>query len=85
MDSDRKPEKDGFSLCSLVDGVGGEIPGRSFGHVIDIPDFGRIFLGEVLVHPRSVQICMVRAELGCSTHGKVGVGTASVRGTTVPP
>ncbi|MDX6464888.1 MAG: hypothetical protein QOE55_8585 [Acidobacteriaceae bacterium] len=85
MDSDRKPEKDGFSLCSLVDGVGGSIPGRSFGHVIDIPDFGRIFLGEVLVHPRSVQISMVRAELGCSTHGKVGVGTASVRGTTVPP
>ena len=85
MDSDRKPEKDGFSLCSLVDGVGGEIPGKSFGHVLDIPDFGRIFLAEVLVHPRSVQISMIRAELGCSTHGKVGVGTASVRGTTVPP
>jgi hypothetical protein len=85
MDSDRKPEKDGFSLCSLVDGVGGEIPGRSFGHVLDIPDFGRIFLGEVLVYPRSVQISMVRAELGCTTHGKVSVGAASVRGGTIPP
>jgi hypothetical protein len=85
MDSDRKPEKDGFSLCSLVDGVGGEIPGRSFGHVIDIPDFGTIFLGEVLVHARSVQISMVRAELGCTTHGKVSVGAASVRGGTIPP
>ena len=85
MDSDRKPEKDGFSLCSLVDGVGGEIPGRSFGHVIDIPDFGRLFLGEVLVYPESVQISMVRAELGCSTQGKVSVGVAAVRGGTVPP
>lgn len=85
MDSDRKTEKDGFSLCSLVDGVGGEIPGRSFGHVIDIPDFGRLFLGEVLVYPKSVQISMVRAELGCSTQGKVSVGVAAVRGGTVPP
>ena len=85
MDSDRKPEKDGFSLCSLVDGVSGAIPGRSFGHVMEIPDFGRIFLGELLVYPRSIQLAMVRAELGCSTKGSVGVGTASVRGTTVPP
>ena len=85
MDSDRKPEKDGFSLCSLVDGVGGEIPGKSFGHVIDIPDFGRIFLGEVLVYPGSIQVSMVRAELGCSTHGSVSVGSAAVRGGTIPP
>jgi len=85
MDSDRKPEKDGLSLCSLVDGVGGEIPGRSFGHVIDIPDFDTIFLGEVLVPPRSVQISMVRAELGRNSQGKVSVGAASVRGGTIPP
>jgi hypothetical protein len=85
MDSDRKPEKDGFSLCSLVDGVGGAIPGRSFGHVIEVPDFGRIFLGEMLIYPRSVQLTMVRAELGCSTMGKASVGQASVRGGTVPP
>jgi hypothetical protein len=85
MDSDRKPERDGFSLCSLVDGVGGTIPGRSFGHVLEIPDFGRIFLGELLVYPRSIQLSMVRAELGCSTTGQVGVAAASVRGGTVPP
>jgi hypothetical protein len=51
MDSDRKPEKDGFTSCSLVDGVGEKTPGSSFGHVIDIPDSGRILLGEVLVCP----------------------------------
>jgi hypothetical protein len=34
--------------CSLVNGVAGS-PGKSFGHVIDIPHFGKIFLGELTV------------------------------------
>jgi hypothetical protein len=34
--------------CSLVNGVSGS-PGKSFGHVIDIPHFGKIFLGELTV------------------------------------
>jgi hypothetical protein len=85
MDSDPKSRKDGFLLCSLVDGVGGAIPGRSFGHVVEIPDFGRIFLGELLVGPTSIQLSMIRAELGCATHGNLGVSSAGVRGTTVPP
>jgi hypothetical protein len=77
MDSGRKPEKDGFTSCSLVDGVGEKTPGSSFGHVIDIPDSGRILLGDVLVSPGSVQTSMVRAELGCITPGKVSVDAPS--------
>jgi hypothetical protein len=34
--------------CSLVNGVSGS-PGKSFGHVIDLPHFGKIFLGELTV------------------------------------
>jgi hypothetical protein len=34
--------------CSLVNSVSGA-PGKSFGHVIDIPHFGKIFLGELTV------------------------------------
>jgi hypothetical protein len=34
--------------CSLVSGVSGA-PGKSFGHVIDIPHFGKIFLGELTI------------------------------------
>jgi hypothetical protein len=69
MDSDRKTGKDGFLLCSLVDGVGGAIPGRSFGHVMEIPEFGRIFLGELFVAPGLFRMSMIRAELGCHVTG----------------
>jgi hypothetical protein len=34
--------------CSLVNGVS-DSPGRSFGHVIDLPHFGKIFLTELTV------------------------------------
>jgi hypothetical protein len=34
--------------CSLVNGVSGT-PGKSYGHVIDIPFFGKIFLAELTV------------------------------------
>jgi hypothetical protein len=53
--------------------------------VIEIPDFGRIFLGELLVTPSSVQLSMVRAELGCAITAQVSGGSTGVRGTMVPP
>jgi hypothetical protein len=84
MDSDRKG-KDGFLLCSLVDGVGGAIPGRSFGHVLEVPDFGRIFLGELTVSPPLFRISMIRAELGCTVHGGGSVGCAAIGVRGVPP
>jgi hypothetical protein len=85
MDSDREPEEDRCVLCSLVDGVDRAIPGRSFGHVVEIPDFGRIFLGELLVFPASIQLSMIRAELGCSTSGGGSSSSIRVNGTMVPP
>jgi hypothetical protein len=85
MDSDRKNGKDGFLLCSLVDGVGGAIPGRSFGHVLEIPDFGRIFLGELIVSPNLFRISMIRAELGCTVQAYSSGGTGSVGVHGVPP
>jgi hypothetical protein len=83
--NDPPAEKDGFALCSLVDGVDPEIPGQSFGHVIQIPDFGRIFLGELLVSPRSIRIAMIRAELGCNTTGSATGGGGGVGGHLLPP
>lgn len=85
MDSDRKLGKDGFLLCSLVDGVGGAIPGRSFGHVLDIPDFGRIFLGELFVSHALFRISMIRAELGCTVKGGGSAGCAAIGVHGVPP
>jgi hypothetical protein len=85
MTADRGPEGDRCVLCSLVDGVDQAIPGRSFGHVVEIPDFGRIFLGELLVSPSSVQLSMIRAELGCGVAGRATAGSGSVGGHLVPP
>jgi len=85
MTTKRGPEDDKCVLCSLVDGVDQAIPGRSFGHVVEIPDFGRIFLGEVLVSPTSIQLSMIRAELGCSIKAQTTAGSGSVGGHLVPP
>jgi hypothetical protein len=78
-------QPDGFVLCSLVDGVDPAIPGTLFGHVAEIPDFGTIFFGEIIAFPASVQLSMIRAELGCSTSGNVNAACAVVNGHMVPP
>jgi hypothetical protein len=85
MESKRELQKDGCVLCSLVDGIEGAVPGRKIGHFVEIPDFGRIFLGEVLAFPHSIQLTMVRAELGCNVHGQVGVSGVHINGGTMPP
>jgi hypothetical protein len=85
MASERKSGEDGCVLCSLVEGVDQGIPGCSFCHVVEIPDFGQIFLGELLVSPHSVQLSMIRAELGCGTAGRASASSGSVGGRTVPP
>jgi len=85
MNAKRELGKDGFLLCSLVDGVKQEIPGRSFAHVLDIPEFGRIFLGEVVVFPARLQLSMIRAELGCNTGGGGSGPTVGVGIHTIPP
>jgi hypothetical protein len=81
----REPEEDRCVLCSLVDGLDGSVPGTSFGHAVEIPDFGRIFLGELLVCPGSIQFSWIRAELGCSVSGGVSAASARANGSTYPP
>lgn len=85
MEPKRELQKDGCVLCSLVDGVEGTVPGKSFGHFVEIPDFGRIFLGELMVFPHSIQLTMVRAELGCNVQAQVSATTAHINGGTMPP
>jgi hypothetical protein len=80
-----KPKADGCVLCSLVDGIEQAVPGRAFGHALEIPHFGKIFLGELLVCHSSIQLSMIRAELGCATTGHLGMAMAEVSGGTVPP
>jgi hypothetical protein len=85
MDSDPEPGEDRCVLCSLVDGVDPKFPGKSFGHILDIPDFGRIFLGEFFASHGTIRLSMIRAELGCSVQGHMSAAVVGTGGVMVPP
>lgn len=78
-----------IAKCSMVNRVNSSQ--KSFGHVIDVPHFGKFFLGELTV--KRVPACnrdeyddytfhltMVRMELGCTTAGSGGIGSSTAGG-----
>lgn len=80
--------------CSLVTSSGGDFPGRSFGHVIHVPDFGDIYLATVKVthedfhhgipHLTTVELKMIEAKMGCAATGNGHVGVTITNGNTKP-
>ena len=68
---------DGSVVCSLVDEVEASAAYSTYGHIVEIPGFGRIFLGELFVTRDSVQLVSIRAELGCPITGVVTGPTAT--------
>jgi len=82
--------------CSLVNQAEGSYPGRSFGHVIDVPHFGRIYLATLQVEqsdfepdtdtPRqtTVSLTMLDLRMGCIVGGHASVGALIVNGRTRP-
>lgn len=82
--SEGKRAEAGIVVCSLVNQVNGEFPGRPFGHVLEIPEIGRVFLGELIVDHNTYRIIMMRFELGCLTSGSLSTSSASVEGRTYP-
>ena len=81
----------GTLKCSLVNGVAGS-PGLSFGHVIDLPHFGKIFLAELRVtrergNPSEgiydgyrFRLTMIRTQMGCIGDGNTNITTADTNG-----
>jgi hypothetical protein len=84
-DEQKRESPPALALCSLVDGLQGADPQVTSGHIVEIADFGRIFLAEVLLSPWTVRLAMIRVELGCNIHGSLGGAVANSNGTTVPP
>ncbi len=82
--------------CSLVQGVEGSFPGRAHGHVIDIPHFGKLYLGMVRLeqsvyrtetgeHPKlTFELTMIEAKMGCIGDGELGAGSGKTNGQTKP-
>ncbi len=81
----KKACKSGSVLCSVVKETSGEFPGRPFGNVFEVPGFGRVFLGELLVDCKSYRLTMVRTEMGSPSEGSSSAGTTEANGTTYPP
>jgi len=77
--------------CSVVNRVSG-CPGLPFGHVIDLPHFGKIFLGELRVERTpgnpakgiydtyKFRLNMIRLQMGCLAEGNVNVLAADSNG-----
>jgi hypothetical protein len=74
----------GFALCSIVQQANGDFQGTPCGHVIEVPNFGKLFLGELIVHRNAFQLVMIRLELGSPVAGDVSVAAAKSNGRTNP-
>jgi hypothetical protein len=70
--------------CSLADALVATKPWNSVGHVIEVPEFGRIFLAELKVDCDTFGLTMIRLDMGCIAHGGTQAGTAVVNGGTRP-
>src|SRR5438105_12421189 len=85
-------EKTEFSLVKSIKGY--PFPDKCFGHVIDIPHFGKVYLAMVTIEHTDlkdgvyrqtvVHLRMVEAKMGCIASGLVQVGTTKTNGTTNP-
>ncbi|MGA2727099.1 MAG: choice-of-anchor P family protein [Terracidiphilus sp.] len=82
--------------CSLVNQAGGSYPGKSFGHVIDVPNFGKIYLATLRVEqsdshtptgvPRKtlINLTMIECHMGCLAAGRAGMGNTVTNGSSNP-
>jgi hypothetical protein len=84
--SQERPGDCGTVLCTLVKDIDFKCPGvKREGHVLTVPEFGRIFLAEVVAEDSHRILTMLRFELGSSTGG-LGTGAqAQANGQTIPP
>jgi hypothetical protein len=80
------PEAHGVLLCSLVKEIQTNCPGvtRKGHHGLEIPKFGRIYLGEVLAEHSKRTVTMLRLELGSPVSAQGTVVQLSGNGHTWP-
>ncbi len=82
--------------CSLVNKAGGGYPGRSFGHVIDVPNFGKIYLGVLRAEqsdykagtstPKATtfRLTMIDCKFGCAIGGNAAAAESITNGRGQP-
>jgi hypothetical protein len=85
-----------IACCSLVSQVEGKYPGKSFGHAIYVPNFGKIYLATLCVEesdydkatgsPRAttISLTMIRMVMGCVAAGDLSGSIGKTNGTSAP-
>lgn len=78
-------EANGVILCSLVKKVKVDCPAVTVDkHVITVPHFGSIFLGEILSEQGFKRLTMIRLQLGSPHEGTLTATEVSLNGTHWP-
>lgn len=78
-------ESKGLVRCSLVEELRFDKAGIArFGYILDVPQFGRIYLAEFLISRYARRLNMLRVEMGCPADGSVTVGGSESNGSTYP-
>jgi hypothetical protein len=80
---------DGIVRCTIVKKVawdGAPHPtAQIHGHVVRVPNFGKIYFGEMFITDHSRRLTMVRFQLGSDDGGEVTVSGGESNGSTIPP
>ncbi len=82
VQSAEERDKRGYAICSLVEELGVEDGSGSdpYGHIIPVPEFGNLFLGELATDQSSFRLTMMRMELGCPAEGTLSFASADSNG-----
>lgn len=71
------------AICSLVEKIETKLKGVH-GHVIEVRDFGKIFLAEILAQPGTLTLTMLRLELGSPQVADLTAGETRINGFPYP-
>jgi len=79
----KSPNAHGSVHCSLVKSIAMKCPGvKRRGHVLEVPQFGNIYLAELVAEHSQRTLTMLRVELGCPNGG--GITNTQVQGNGWP-
>ena len=81
LDEDRQ-----VAICSLVEKIETKLKGVDGGqHLIEVKDFGKIFLAEIFAEPGTRTLTMLRLELGSPHVANSTAGETTTNGQPTPP